>query len=188
MNVYDFDNTIYKGESALDFFWFCVKKKPRLIAVIPRILYDLVLYKTLKINQDDFLKKGRFYTESFFNLFQDIDAEIKEFWDKHEHKIKPFYAKMQKKDDVIVTANVDILVKEAFSRMGVTEYIATTFDMEKGRLGTVCFGKAKAELFKQKYGDAIDNFYTDSFNDLPLMKMSKKVYMVKGNKIKTVRI
>ena len=30
MNVYDFDNTIYKGDSTADFIIWCVKRKPQL--------------------------------------------------------------------------------------------------------------------------------------------------------------
>ena len=31
MNVYDFDKTIYKGDSTLDFYFFCLRKKPIII-------------------------------------------------------------------------------------------------------------------------------------------------------------
>lgn len=29
VNLYDFDNTIYDGESTVDFFLFCLKKKKK---------------------------------------------------------------------------------------------------------------------------------------------------------------
>ena len=38
MNVYDFDNTLYKGESSYDFFFFCLKRKPKMIKYIPVVL------------------------------------------------------------------------------------------------------------------------------------------------------
>ena len=183
MNVYDFDNTIYRGESALDFFWFCMRKKPRLVCVLVPIIRDLTKYKLCRMSEEEFKERGAYYTESFFNLFDDIYAVIDEFWDKHQRKIKPFYEKVRKSDDVIVTANVDVLVGEIFRRMGVSHYIATHFDMEKGKLGEVCFSKVKAKLFIQRYGDRIDDFYTDSQNDAPLMELAQRVYMVKGNDI-----
>ena len=187
MNVYDFDNTIYNGESAFDFFIFCLRKKPVLLKVLFPILYDAAKYKLCKMTDEQFRDRGAYYTESFFYLFPDIQGLVKEFWDKHQHKIKPFYSKNQKDDDVIVTANVNILVEEMFRRMGVKNYISTMFDMESGRLGEICFGEAKAILFKQKYGTAIDDFYTDSENDAPLMALAKKVYMVRKNKIKVLK-
>ena len=44
MNVYDFDNTIYDGESALDFFFDYVKVNPALVKMIPKVLRALALY------------------------------------------------------------------------------------------------------------------------------------------------
>ncbi len=184
MNVYDFDNTIYDGESAFDFFKFCLKKKPKLIKVLLPIMCDLIKYKSCKMSKEEFKERGAFYTESFFNLFDDIYAEIDEFWDKHQHKIRPFYAKIQKEDDVIVTANINILVGVMLKRMNVKHYISSVFDMEKGKLLEVCFADVKVKRFKELYGDKIDDFYTDSMNDAPLMELADRVYMVRKNKIK----
>ena len=33
MNVYDFDDTIYAGDSTVDFFFYCLKKKPAIVYV-----------------------------------------------------------------------------------------------------------------------------------------------------------
>ena len=38
MNVYDFDNTIYDGESTFDLFLFYLKKKPSLIRLMPTVV------------------------------------------------------------------------------------------------------------------------------------------------------
>lgn len=183
MNVYDFDNTIYRGESAFDFFLFCIRRKPQLIKVIFPVIKDIILYKTCRMPWDKFCERGRYYTETFFVLFDDIPKLVSDFWDKHEHKIKPFYNDIRREDDVIITANVDILVEEAFLRMGIKNYITSKFDLSQGRLTQVCFSENKVKFFCQKYGNRIDAFYTDSCNDSPLMKLAEKVYMVRGNKI-----
>lgn len=183
MNVYDFDNTIYNGESAFDFFKYCLKKKPVLLKVLFPIVWDLIKYKSCRMSTEEFYQRGAYYTETFFTLFDDIYAEIREFWDKNQHKIKPFYKEVQKEDDVIVTANVNILVEEIFKRLGIKHYIATTFDMEKGKLVEICFSDVKVKRFKEQFGDKIDDFYTDSMNDAPLMAMADRVYMVRKNRI-----
>ena len=187
MNVYDFDNTIYDGESAFDFFWYCLRKKPVLLKVVFPILWDLIKYKSCRMSAEEFKERGAYYTESFFNLFDDIYAEINEFWNQNEHKIRSFYKEVQKDDDVIVTANVNILVGEIFKRLGIKNYISTTFDMEKGKLTDICFSHVKAKKFKEIYGDKIDAFYTDSLNDAPLMELADRVYMVRKNKIVALR-
>jgi len=35
MNVYDFDGTIYNGDSTVDFFLFALKRKPSLLLNVP---------------------------------------------------------------------------------------------------------------------------------------------------------
>ena len=44
MNVYDFDNTIYDGESFIDLFIFLFKKDPSLVKYIPDVINGLYNY------------------------------------------------------------------------------------------------------------------------------------------------
>ena len=43
MNVYDFDNTIYRGESAVDLFWYYLKQDKSLLRYVPEVAAALVL-------------------------------------------------------------------------------------------------------------------------------------------------
>ncbi len=43
-------------------------------------------------------------------------------------------------------------------------------------------------MFRERYPDGeIDNLYTDSYNDKPLMDISRNVFFVKGNKITQIK-
>ena len=53
MKVFDFDNTIYDGESAYDFFKFCLSRKKSLIKYMPEVMYNLGKYKAGKIGMDE---------------------------------------------------------------------------------------------------------------------------------------
>lgn len=183
MNVYDFDNTLYKGESAFDFYIYCVCKKPSLLKLIFPIIKDLIKYKACRMSVEEFYRRAVYYTEIFFGIFDDIKKEVCTFWDKNENKIKKFYKEMQKDDDVVVSANADVLLDEALKRMGIKNRISTKFNLETGKLEYICFSDVKAKLFRENYGGKIDNFYTDSENDAPLMALAENVYMVKGAKI-----
>jgi len=113
-----------------------------------------------------------------------MDGLIQEFWDKHEHKIKPFYKAVMRDDDVIISASVDILLKELFSRIGIKYYIASKIDKTSGEVLEICYRKNKVSLFQRNFPDAqIDNFYTDSKNDAAMMQLAKKTYLVKGEEI-----
>ena len=71
-------------------------------------------------------------------------------------------------------------------RMGIDEsrMIGTEVDLSTGEIGRVNYRENKAKAFKEIFPDAeIDDFYTDSISDAPLMEMAKRVFMVKGDRI-----
>ena len=179
MNIYDFDGTIYDGDSSVDFYFFALRKKPSLIRFIPKQLYGFVLYKFKKIDKTA-LK------ERFFAFLSEIDAEklLDEFWDKNEKKIFEYYLKRQSVDDIIISASPEFLLKPICQRLGVKYLIASKVDVKSGKFdGKNCRGSEKVKRLYDELGvDSFDNFYSDSNADLPLARLSKKAYrIVKGN-------
>lgn len=70
-------------------------------------------------------------------------------------------------------------------KLNVKEIISTKINNRK--IEFLCLGENKVKIFKELYPNKkINNFYTDSMNDLPLMKLSNNVYLVKGNKIEKI--
>ena len=105
VNVYDFDNTIYDGESGFDIFMFYLKKDPKEIAkLIPRFGEAFIRYKRGAIKTDEVIEQYGDMLTDYCVKIKDIHKDITEFWDEHEKKIKNFYAKIQAPDDVIVSA------------------------------------------------------------------------------------
>ena len=188
MNVYDFDNTIYDGESAFDFFVLCMRKHPSLIKFLPLITVKLIKYKRCKIGT----KELKFFVEKYayqvIRTIGNVDEMVKKFWDKNMKKIKPYYLKQRKEDDLIVSATADFLLSEFSRRIGGVKYISSEVDMNTGKVKRVCFRKNKADILKSEYPDIkIDEFFTDSMNDKPIIDMAKKAYLVKGNKIRRIK-
>ena len=87
INLYDFDNTIYEGDSSTDFFFYCLKKYPKIAKIIPKILLSAIKYK-LKIITKTEMKQVIF---SFLKYVDDIDLCIEKFWNTHSIYIKDFY-------------------------------------------------------------------------------------------------
>ena len=57
MDVYDFDGTIYDGDSSIDFYLFCLKKYIKLLRYIPgQVLYS-ILYKFKIKTKEEFKQK-----------------------------------------------------------------------------------------------------------------------------------
>ncbi len=188
MNVYDFDNTIYDGESVLDLLKFYIKKDPKLLREVPWIAKAAFRYKSGNMTLDEALVDYKDRVEALSKTIENIENNVGEFWDKHCVRIKPFYFKLRKEDDVIVSAGIDVMVAEVCKRLGIKNYIASEVDTRNHRLVSFCFRENKVKAFKAKYPDSvIENFYTDSLNDKPLIDLAENAYLVKGNKITKIK-
>ena len=180
MNVYDFDKTIYDGDSTVDFYKFCVRRNPRLLRYIFRQGTGLVLYVLGIYDKTKF--KEQFY--SFLQGIDDAETYLKNFWDLHITGIKPWYTEQMRTDDVIISASPEFLVREAMQRLGSATVIASIVDISTGRYtGVNCHGQEKVNRFYEIYPDAvIEAFYSDSDSDAPLGKIARECYKVKGEK------
>ncbi len=189
MNVYDFDNTIYKGESALDFFFFYIKKTPWLVKHLPRVFYALYKYKRGRLTVEQALAQYAGFVEEYLKNIDDLGADAKEFWDGHMKNIKPFYKELQREDDVIVTASPENTMREICSRLGIRHCVGSLIDEETGKITRLCMRSHKIPAFLEAFPEAhVDNFYTDSpKNDAPLIEMADHAFVVKGNKITQIK-
>lgn len=184
MRVYDFDGTIYAGESSVDFFLFTLRRHPKNLVLLPKILRMLARYRQMKVSSEELAAAIEKYAVKYLKSFTDLNAEIRDFWDRHEHKIKNFYRQNHRNDDVILSASPDFLLREIAGRLGVDTVIASQFDIEKGKLISLCYHENKCERYGAVFPDMrIDEFYTDSENDRAVFAISDRVFMVNGNKI-----
>ncbi len=189
MRVYDFDNTIYDGESFVDFYGFLLRKNPRLIAVLPKMIYLLVKYKLCRIGKSELIENAERYAKKYFADICDLEKEVSGFWDKNQHKIKDFYYAQRSDDDVILSAGFDFQLKEICRRLEIKNVISSVFNTETGKIERLCFGDNKPEIFREHFPDGvIDEFYTDSMNDRAMFDISKRVFIVKGNKIEEYKL
>lgn len=188
MNVYDFDNTIYKGESVVDFFLYFLKRDPKLLSYIPKVIKALVDYKSQKISIDEAMSEYGIIVEEYCRKTGNLEEHIRKFWDENISKIKPFYFDIREDDDVILSAGFDVVLAEMGRRLGVKNIVASETDLSNSKILSLCFSENKVKAFKEKYPDAeIENFYTDSLNDQPIIDIAKNAYLVKGNKITKIK-
>lgn len=184
MNVYDFDNTIYRGESGVDLFLGYLKKDPKLLAKLPLAVSCILKYKAGKISLDDVMDKYAGVVEEFAQSIEDIESDVIDFWDKNSSKIKPFYLRQRRDDDIIISACLDVVLEEICRRMNIKNYVGSTTDLENRKLVDFCFRENKVKVFKEKFPDAeIENFYTDSLNDQPMIDLARNAYLVKGDRL-----
>ena len=188
MNVFDFDNTIYRGESFVDIFIMVLKRDPSLLKNVPHMVSGVLQYKAGTLRLESAFEKYAGIFEDYVSTLDDINGLVTDFWDTHMHKIKPFYETVRSEDDLVISASPEVVIAEVCRRIGIKNYIGTQFDLNTGKLGRVCFRENKIAAFFERCPDGrIDNLYTDSMHDKPLMDISDNVYFVKGNKITKIK-
>ncbi len=178
MNAYDFDKTIYHGDSSADFFFHCLKKHPKIMVLGPSVLMGFIKYYILKKGTKTQFKEKVFR----FVSFVDIDNELKLFWEKNSGKIKTFYKEQQKPDDVIISASPEFLLAPICKQLGISHLIASDVDQKNGKFNRLnCHGKEKVVRFRELFGDSkVERFYSDSYSDTPMAEISDHAFIVKG--------
>ena len=63
--------------------------------------------------------------------------------------------------------------------------MASVVDEHTGKYsGINCHGEEKVRRYREMFGDIkIHEFYSDSYSDTPLAKISEKAFIVKGNQL-----
>ena len=181
MNIYDFDGTLYDGDSTFDFLKYSIQTHPDLIRFLPGIGWAGLRY-LLKLTDKTSAK------ERFYRIFTGYDAEglLEEFWDKHEHKIFEWYPDgLQAETDIVISASPEFLLEPICRRLGIKTLMASRVDPKTGKYtGLNCWGEEKVRRLEEQTGiTACDRFFSDSYSDTPLAKIAKEAYRIKKGQI-----
>lgn len=181
MNVYDFDNTIYDGDSSVDFTIFAMTRNLKTLRVIPRQILAIFNYKNKRITKEA-MKEALF---SYLKYMDEPESLVERFWNKNMGKIKNFYLEQQGNDDVIISASPYFLLQPICEMIGINNLLATDVDINTGKFnGKNCYGEEKVARFKEIFPTrTISEFYSDSYSDEPLAKLAERAYIVKGRNI-----
>ena len=181
MNVYDFDGTIYDGDSTVDFYLYSLKRNPALLRYLPKQAWGFLLYFCKRIGKTQ-LK------EYFFSFLCGIEVQstVESFWEQNQKKIYTWYLNQQKQDDIIISASPVFLLKPICNRIGIKHLIASEVDPKTGMFtGENCRGQEKVRRLTEEYNVThIDCFYSDSRSDLPLAKIADAAFLVEKGVVK----
>lgn len=180
MNVFDFDKTIYDGDSTADFFMWCFRHHPKTLLYLPMIGCASLRYYTFRIGTKTEFK------EKMYRFLKAIDGEkdVERFWSEKMSGIKQFYREIHRDDDVIISASPEFLLKPLEEKLRIT-VIASKVDIHTGGYdGLNCYHAEKVKRFRELFPDGkIEAFYSDSYSDEPLALLADKAYIVEGEKL-----
>lgn len=182
INLYDFDETIYDGDSSVDFFKYCMKKNKSIYFNLPKMGGAFLLY-ALHIWSKTRMKETIF---SFVKKVDDIDSYVEDFWKTHKDNIKEFYMKKDHSKDIIISASPEFLLKPISEYLKVMDMMASPVDKKTGKFnGLNCHDVEKVRRLNEKYKDyEVEETYSDSLkSDEPILRLAKKAYIVKKDQL-----
>lgn len=182
MNVYDFDETIYGGDSTKDFILFLYKSQPCLLRFLPAQTRAFLAYSRGEMTKTDF--KSCFY--KVFTGVDRIEDKVEVFWDEAQDRIYPYYPAQQRPDDLVISASPEFLLWPMCRRLGITHLLASRVNAQTGaHLSPNCHGPEKVRRFLEAGYDheEVEAFYSDSCTDFPLAELAERAYMVQDGKV-----
>lgn len=185
-DLYDFDGTIFDGESGTEFYLFCLKRHPKIIKYLPRQLKGAIKYI---LDSSKMIDKFKIDFYSFLPAI-DVEREAKLFWEKNAHRMNGWFRPREHDVPAVVcSASPVFQIKPICDRLGVKLIIGTDVDPKTGRMNDInCKGKGKLEYIKKYAPDyTFRDVYTDNIgSDAPLLSLATrdKYKVTKGKIIK----
>lgn len=182
MNVYDFDKTLYRGDSTMRFLIHLIRRQPSLLRQVPAFSLNALMFITGRRKKQDF--KERTF-RAFLGSARNVSAELELFWDRNMGRVFRWYSDTRRDDDVVISASPVDIVRPCCERLGITRVMGSPVDLETGVYsGPNCHGEEKVRRFREAFpGAEVDDFYSDSHSDDPMAKIARRAFMVKGESL-----
>ncbi|MBO4877939.1 MAG: haloacid dehalogenase-like hydrolase [Ruminococcus sp.] len=188
MNAFDFDNTLYHGESSVDLAIFMIRNNKKIILWLPKIFINLLRYKLCLISRERIEELINSFMQNVLHDREEVLGIMDEFWAQHAHKLDTSLISRIGKDDIIISAGPSFLLEAISDKLGTHNLICSEVDFDTMSVARLCFGENKVKRFRELYGDSgIGTFYTDSYNDKAFMDISEQVFIVKKGRIKRIK-
>lgn len=182
--VFDFDKTLTKGDTLLGYYAL-VNEKDLKFRLKRLMLFGAALCYKLGIIDNDKLKQlgVKLFLCGFGREW--LEAKAREY--ANRIKLNQVYDQnflsTPKESRMIVSASFEIYLEELFPDEKV---IGSELVFSQGRavgLKKNMFGEAKKKYLREEGIQYVDCLYTDSYSDLPLMEIAKKVLLVKKGEV-----
>lgn len=186
VNVYDFDGTIYDGESTFDFFLYCLCRRPALFRYLFTVVFHLIGYKLCLVSKEKLLAAAKKNIVGMFNACPDVVSFVAPFWETHRNKLKPWYTESRAATDIVISASFGFMLRDMCPYIGLDarRLICSEVDLDTLEITRLSFRENKPVLFGELFPDThIGTFYTDSENDIAMMRLADRVCLVKKNTV-----
>jgi HAD superfamily phosphoserine phosphatase-like hydrolase len=192
--VFDFDGTLYNGDSLINFCLFVYKKYPWRSILIFYQLYSLILNKIGIITKSKLKERFLVFLMNFDEGL--LNSLLIEFW-RNQIPVKFNEVLIQRVKELqhigieifCVTASPYEFVEIPLQKIGIANIISTRIQIKKGRytlMGKNCRGIEKLNRLNLAFPDndcTIVEAYSDNSDDLELLQKAQKGYLLRHGKV-----
>ncbi len=188
IDVYDFDGTIYDGDSTFDFVRFCLRRHPGTALSLPVLALAAARLALRKIGLTEFKSVLFGCMSRRFSLTE----EARLFWQDEKTRAKLgawFDSRPRDLPIVIASASPEFELRYAADILGVGTLIGTRCDDKTGQLiGKNCKGAEKIERIRALMGEfEVRAMYTDDTKaDGPLLAIASERYKITHGKLERI--
>ena len=179
IDVYDFDGTLYHGDSTVDFVRHCFARHPSLFAALPAL--GLASLRLLTRRADLTATKSALFSEMARRF--DLDAEAARFWAREDvrRNLYPWFRDTPRDLPVVVaSASPEFEQRHAAALLGDVTLVCTRCGADGRIVGRNCKGEEKLRRIREAVGEyAVRAMYTDDAKaDAPLLAAAEERYLV----------
>ena len=187
VDVFDFDGTIYQGDSTVDFVRFVLGENPlRALCLIPPLLRAAGRLCLRRFSLSRW--KGDLFAALCRRM--DLADAAERFWAREKTRARLgawYFALEGTLPRVLASASPDFELRPAARLLGMDALVCTRVDLTTGRLiGANCRGAEKIRRIEAAIGPfAVRAMYTDDARaDGPLLAIAKERYLVRRGSVR----
>ncbi len=87
MKVFDFDNTLYRGESSLDFSLYMIRTHKKILLYLPVIMANAIKYKLCLVDRQKLGAEINKYMKLIIRDEREIRHLVRKFWQTHADRL-----------------------------------------------------------------------------------------------------
>lgn len=188
IDVYDFDGTIYDGDSTVDFVLFCLRRHPVIALSLPQLLAAAMKLAMKKIHLTQF--KSMLFGQIARRV--DLTEEAALFWldARTRGKIGAWFQDTPRDLPIVIaSASPEFELCHAAKLLGVQTLIGTRCDSSSGALiEKNCKGEEKIRRIREAVGEfEVRAMYTDDAKaDGPLLAIAAQKYLVTHGRVQRI--
>ena len=189
LHAFDFDKTLTNVDTIFGFYKQTNKRNFFFVIKHSLLLFAAIIYKLKLIDNEDLKKIG---VKLF--LVGKSRIEIINGAKEYSKKIKlnqiyfNNFLTIKKEQRIIISASFEEYLEFIFPEEKIVGSRLSFKNDKVTGLDRNMYGSSKSKFLLKNNIEKLESFYTDSYSDLPLMKMASNIYLIEKGKPQRINL